>query len=120
MRGEPSGPVTCSSFSVSSRPDSERTRPIPSRARSASAPASLPASEAVCETVAARAWSDRPILSATMGLPRVRAVSAIASNPRRSSIPSMCSPSAVTRGSRSRAAAISDSPVWAWLPAVTT
>ena len=39
-------------FRVSSMADRLVTRPIPSRSRSARAPASLPASDAVCDTVA--------------------------------------------------------------------
>ena len=72
---------------------------IPSRANSARAPASDPASEAVCDTVAVCACSDAPTFSATMRLPMARAVSAMRAKAGRSSIPSICRPSAVTRGS---------------------
>jgi hypothetical protein len=53
MRPVRRGPATCRSFSVSRRTGSEGTRMIPSRSRSAPAPASDPASDAVCDTVAA-------------------------------------------------------------------
>ncbi len=77
MRPVRSGPATCSSFSVSSRTDSEFTWMIPSRSKSARAPASDPASEAVCDTVAVCACSEAPIFSATIRLPRRCAVSAM-------------------------------------------
>lgn len=79
IRFEARGPTTCRIFSASSSAERLLACPIPNRASSAFAPASLPASEAVCEIVAARACSDTPTFTATMGLPRARASAASAS-----------------------------------------
>ncbi len=76
-----------------------------------------PASEAVWLTAPARASSERPTLRATKGFFSARALAAIASKARRSPIPSIWRPMAVTRGSSITAMAISASPVCAWFPA---
>jgi hypothetical protein len=111
IRPEASGPATCSSFSASSI-SAQRARPAPCPAArdSARAPASLPASAPVCDRAAVRACSDAPDFIATIRLPSARARAAIASNARRSPIPSICRPSAVTRSSSSSASATSGIP----------
>ena len=88
----------------------ERSRGMPSRVKNAAVPASEPAIDAVCEIVAARDCSERPTVIATTGLPSSRARNAIASKRATSSIPSTCSPTAVTRLSSSSPSAISDKP----------
>ena len=65
------------------------------------------------------AASDLPTFSATTGFFSSRArVGQPFAAPRCSSKPSICRPTAVTRGSSSAAMASSDRPVCAWLPAV--
>ena len=96
----------------------ESTRAMPSRFRKAPEAASEPASEAVCETVACRACSERPTFMAMIGFFSSRARAASRSKPATESKASMCRPSDETRSSSIRPSAISDRPVCAWLPAV--
>ena len=88
MRPPWSGPTTCSSLSASTSASSESTRATPTRSNSELMSASEPASEAVCERTTRWATCERPVFTATIGLPSARATSTASWKPFGSGIAS--------------------------------